>query len=57
MKIEGDKKLHFTGLMYAARYNLESILDILLENGADVNKFCNDHFSSSLIFACRYANI
>ena len=57
MKIEGDKKLYFTGLMYAARYNLESIVDILLENRADVNKFRNDHFSSSLIFACRYANI
>ena len=47
---------YVTGLMYAASYNRESIVDILLENGADVNKTKDGKQSSALMLACTNEN-
>ena len=41
-KIEWDE-IYSTGLMKAALRSQESVVDILLENGADVNKDCDDN--------------
>ena len=54
-KIEGDE-IYSTGLMEAAQRSQESVVDILSENGADVNKTKNGKFSSALMLACTKNN-
>jgi ankyrin repeat protein len=43
-------------LLYAARYNYENIVELIINSGIDIN-YKNKHQNSALIYATKYNNI